>query len=131
MAQEPYWITHKWDAALSLIPPGFIDRLLPRGIRRARVMKRLKEQVGRLVISNVENLRWAIYQSIDQAFARFGLALDEGLSQTMAATRGAIRAALEVRGRKSEEVAREVSRLEEAAEELAQIQAALGDVYES
>ena len=49
----------------------------------------------------------------------------------MAATRGAIRAAMEVRGRKSEEVAREMSRLEAAAEELAQIRAALGEEHES
>ena len=126
MVQEPYWVTHQWTSTVSLIPPGFIDRFLPEGLRKARMMKRLKEQIGGLVIRNVENLRWAIYQSLDQTFTRFGSSLDERLAATIEATHGAIRAAIDRRRQQSEAVSPEVSRLETAVDGLAQVQAALG-----
>jgi len=126
MVRQPYWVTHKWTASLSPIPPTLVDRLLPAGMRRSRVTKRLMEQVGGLVIPNVENLRWATYQSLDQTFLRFARTLDERLADTIAATHGAIQAALARRKEHSEATADEVARLEAAAAELTETQALLG-----
>jgi hypothetical protein len=95
-------------------------------MRRSRVAKRLMEQVGGLVIPNVENLRWATYQSLDQTFLRFARTLDERLAGTIAATHGAIQAALARRREHSEATADEVARLEAAAAELTETQALLG-----
>ena len=125
MVRQPYWVTHKWSSRLSPIPRGLVDRLLPAGVRKRRIQKRLIEQIDSLVISNVENLRWATYQSIDQTFARFGSALDGRLADTTAATHGAIRAAMDRRQQQSEAVSQEVSRLKTAVDELAKVQAAL------
>ena len=126
MVRRPYWVTHKWSASLSPIPPTLVDRLLPAGMRRSRVAKRLMEQVGGLVIPNVENLRWATYQSLDQTFLRFARTLDERLADTIAATHGAIQAALARRREHAEATADELARLEAAVADLTEIQGTLG-----
>ncbi len=126
MVRQPYWVTHKWSATLSPIPPTLVDKLVPARVRVRRVAKRLTEQIGDLVIPNVENLRWATYQSLDQTFLRFGRTLDERLTDTIAATHGAIQAALARRKEHAEATADELARLEATAAELAEIQRALG-----
>ena len=121
MVQEPYWVTHSWTSGLLPITTGLFNRLLPASSRVERLRKRLLDQAAELVVPNVENLRWATFQSIDQTFARFASALDQKLSETIAATHGAIQAAIERRRRHSETVRQEVARLEEAFAELEQI----------
>jgi hypothetical protein len=125
MVHQPYWVTHQWSSRLSPIPPTLIDRFVPTKTRLRRVQKRIMEQIGRLVLSNVEKLRWATFQSIDQTFKRFGATLDQRLDATTTATHGAVRAAMDRRQQQSELVSREVTRLEEAITELADIQTAL------
>jgi GTP-binding protein EngB required for normal cell division len=90
MVRQPYWVTHRWSSTLSPIPTGLIDRLLPASAQQKRVRKRLLGQVGEIVVPNVENLRWAMFQSIDQTFTRFGSALDRRLAETVEAMHGAI-----------------------------------------
>jgi GTPase Era involved in 16S rRNA processing len=125
IAQEPYWVTHKWNFNLSLISPGFVDRLLPKGVRRTRITKRLREQIGDLVISNVENLRWAVYRSLDQTFSRFGSNLDERLAAVIAATHGAIAAGLAKRKERSEAVADDMKWLRATEADLSRLKAEL------
>jgi GTP-binding protein EngB required for normal cell division len=131
LSREPYWVTHQWSASLSPISPKFVDRLLPLNVRQTRVVKRLLNQVEMLVIRNVENLRWATLQSLDQTFRRFGLTLDERLQDTMAATRGAIQAACSRRQEQAEKVAEIVGQLESAVRELEQIQKQLEALFKS
>lgn len=118
MVRQPYWVTHKWSTTLSPIPTGLIDRLLPASTQHKRLRKRLLGQVNELVVSNVENLRWAIFQSVDQTITRFGSSLDKRLSETVEATHGAIRAAMNLRRSQSEATAKEASQLEAAETEL-------------
>jgi hypothetical protein len=125
MTQEPYWVTHKWTASLGLIPQEFIDRLLPERVRKARMMKRLIEQAGGLVISNVENIRWTIYQSLDRSFIRFGSTLDKRLASTIEATHGAIRIALAKRKEHAQAVAENIALLKTTETELSRIKAHL------
>ena len=114
MVQKPYWTTHNWSYMLNPLPVGLIEKLLPAGARQARILKRINEQVGALVMSNVEDLRWAVFQGLDQTFLRFGNRLDQRLTDTIAATHGAIHAALAQRKERSESVAGQVSRLQSA-----------------
>jgi ribosomal protein S2 len=74
---------------------------------------------------NVENLRWAIFQSINQTFTQFSFALDQSLVDTIAATQGAIRAAIGRRQQQSETVRKEAARLEEASADLERIRTRL------
>jgi len=125
MVQQPYWVTHKWSSSIRPVSEEFVDKFMPARVRCRRVLKRLQEQIGDLVVQNVENLRWATYQSVDGTFLRFGNSLSERLGETTAATHAAIQAALNKRKQQSESVAEEVCRLESVVTTLAEICAAL------
>jgi len=96
-AQKPYWVTHTWSNTILPVPVSLIDRLMPAAIRRKRVLERLSAQVSDLVMRNVENLRWATFQSIDETFLRFSQTLDRRLADTIAATHGAVQVAMQKR----------------------------------
>ncbi|MCL4516846.1 MAG: dynamin family protein [Firmicutes bacterium] len=125
MNRQPYWVTHPWNSTLNPLPVGWAARLLPAGLRRARLEKRLMKQVEELVLFNVENLRWATLQNLDQAFRSFGSTLDEHLQAAIAATHGAIQAAQAKRRDQTPTIAPEIARLQSAIVELENIQAAL------
>jgi hypothetical protein len=114
LVEQPYWVTHKWSARLIPFPPGLLESVMSHDARKRRLQKRLREQVGQLVISNVEKIRWAAYQSLDQTFHRFTGTLDERLAATIAATHGAIRAALDKRQQHRAAVAKDITRLKTA-----------------
>jgi GTPase SAR1 family protein len=130
LVQEPYWTTHQWSSKLSPIPTSLIDRLVSATTRSKRIRKRLLEQVEALVIANVESLRWAAFQSIDQMFRRFGSALDGRLADIIEATHGAIRAAMDCRQSRSQTVSREATRLEMTVAELERMRADLEGPFE-
>lgn len=125
IVRQPYWVTHTWSSKLSPIPVGVVDRLVPASIRERRVRKRLLAQVADLVVPNVENLRWAVFQSIDQTFTRFGSELDRRLADTIEATHGAIRAGAARRESRADTVAKELERLGSAAAEIERLRSAL------
>ena len=85
---EPYWILCGQMATLNPIEPGAFDSLLPPSVRKARVRKRLILEINTLVQRNVENLRWATRKNVEDAFRRFGCALEETLSTSVEATHG-------------------------------------------
>lgn len=126
--RRPFWVTHRWDANLRLLPENFIDRFLPQKVRRKRLIKRLSDQIQELVTYNVENLRWSLLQGLDEAFRRFRSGLEERLRDTIAATRGAVQSARSKRLDQSEAVAPEVDRLEKIAGELKEIQEKLKEL---
>ena len=125
LPEQPYWITHSWDTLVGLIPPEFFDRFLPAASRRARVRKRVMERVERLVLHNVEDLRWTTRQSLERAFREFASDIDERLKETIAATHGAIQAAQSRREGHAEAVAAELHRMETCETELNEIQSSL------
>ncbi len=131
LSHEPYWVTHQWSASLSPIPPRLIDRFLPISARRARVTDRLNQQIKTLVIRNVENLRWATLQNLDQAFRRFNTTLEQRLQETVAATQGAIQAASLKRREQGETIAETVAELEAAVREFEGMLAALQRLFNS
>ncbi len=129
MKRRPYWVAHKWPSALNPIPLEWTERLLPRGLRRARLISRLENQVDELVTRNVENLRWATLQNLNATFRQFSSELNEQLALTLAATQGAIRTAWEKRRTQADAVAGEINKYKEAlgrfaglAEELAALE---------
>jgi hypothetical protein len=87
---EPYWVLSGQMPTLSPIAPGTFDGLLPASVRKARLRRRLLQEIGTVVQRNVENLRWATRQNVVDAFRRFGRALDEAFATNIEATRGII-----------------------------------------
>jgi GTPase Era involved in 16S rRNA processing len=88
--REPFWVTTARTTELNPIPPGAIDQFLPAPTRKRTIRKRLLEEINAVVIRNVENLRWATRQNMEDTFRRFGAELDERLAMSLAATLGAM-----------------------------------------
>ncbi|HEX40931.1 MAG TPA: Dynamin family protein [Phycisphaerales bacterium] len=127
VVRRPYWVSHRWASSFQRIPRGLFDKLLPAGFRKSQLTRRAAGQIDELVMQNVENLRWAVYQNIDQSFVRYHSQLKRQLEQTLAATQGAIEAAMKKRKEHSEIVAAELSRLDTAVMLLTDIREALAD----
>jgi len=122
MKRRPHWVLRKRVPTLPIVvPEEALDKLLPSGFRISRLKKRLSRQIDTLVRHNVENLRWATLQNLNDAFRRFGLTLDQRFQETIAATHGAIQAAYVRRKAHAEAIVEEVARLESAADSLTKI----------
>ncbi|MEW6136804.1 MAG: dynamin family protein [Thermodesulfobacteriota bacterium] len=122
MKRRPHWVLRKRVPTLPIVvPEEALDKLLPAGLRISRLKKRLSRQIDTLVRHNVENLRWATLQNLNDAFRRFGLTLDQRFQETIAATHGAIRAAYIRRKEHEEAIADTVARLESSATALTKI----------
>jgi hypothetical protein len=109
--QRPYWVTHKWTSKLNPIPPTVSDRFFSLRKRREKVLKRIRGQIDELLVPNVENVRWSLFQTMDREFVLFGNTLDKQFEETVSATHGAIQASLTKRREHTDEIADEVQRL--------------------
>jgi hypothetical protein len=126
MKRRPHWVLRKRVPTLPIVVPDeALDKLLPAAMRMARLKKRLSRQIDTLVRHNVENLRWATLQNLNDAFRRFGLTLDQRFQETIAATHGAIEAAFAKRKEHAEAISEDVARFEAAAGRLAKLCAEL------
>jgi hypothetical protein len=126
MKRRPYWVLRKRVPSLPIVvPEEAIDKVLPAALRVNRLKKRLTRQIDALVRQNVENLRWATLQNLNDAIRRFGLTLDQRFQETIAATHGAIHAAYVKRKEHAEAITEDVLKLETAATDLAKIIAEL------
>ncbi len=112
VTRQPYWVTHHWPVSLGVLPEGFWDRLLPYGMRKSRVFRRMRERIEVLVAENVENVRWPTLQNLQKSFREFGDAIDARLEEVVSATMGAIEAAYNKRKDQSAAVESETARLE-------------------
>jgi GTP-binding protein EngB required for normal cell division len=122
LVRAPYWVTHDWGSLTWTVPRHFLNSFSSRERRVAGIRKRMSEQIGTLVLHNVENLRWSIFQSIEHAFRRFASELDARLDETIEATHGAIRLALAKREEHSHKIDGEVARLSHATAEMALVE---------
>jgi GTPase Era involved in 16S rRNA processing len=118
ISRDPYWITQNWEVKLVVLPKALIERVLPAGIRQQRVRRRIAYTVSELVQRNVENLRWALLQAIDDSFRRFNMQVDERIGEVLEATKGAIKAALDLRRQESNRSQAELERLQSAGKRL-------------
>jgi Dynamin family len=126
ISRDPYWITQNWDAKLLVLPESLVDRVLPAGIRQQRLRTRMAQTVSELVQRNVENLRWALLQAIDDSFRRFSVQVDERIGEALEATKGALKAALDLRRHQSNRSHAERQRLHNAAKHLEDLQIEFG-----
>jgi hypothetical protein len=123
--REPFWVTAARTAELNPIPPGTFDQFLPPGMRKARIRKRLREEIEIVVTRNVENLRWTTRQNLEDTFRRFTAELGERLSMSLDATRGAMQKALDQRKQHAEQIDSEIESSQGTLSKLTEIQQAL------
>ncbi|HZR04458.1 MAG TPA: dynamin family protein [Candidatus Udaeobacter sp.] len=119
--REPFWVTAARTSELNPIPPGAFDRFLPAPMRKRRMQKRLLEEIDAVVVRNVENLRWATRQNMEDTFRSFGAELDEQLAMSLDATRGAMEKALQQRKQHSEQIDFDIETKQTALLQLAEI----------
>lgn len=123
--REPFWVTAARTSELNPIRPDAFDAVLPEAMRRKRMRKRLLEEIEAVVIRNVENLRWATRQNLEDTFRRFGAELDERLALSLDATRGAMKKALEQRKQHAEQVDCDIESSQRTLAKLTEIEQAL------
>jgi hypothetical protein len=121
MARQPFWVTQKWDATIGSLASGALVKLLPARSRAARIKSRIAEQIDDLVERNVENLRWATLQNVDDAFRRFSTWFADRLADAIGATRGAIDTALQKRRQHAEAAEAALGQLRRAANEVSAV----------
>jgi len=109
--QKPYWVTHKWSSSINPVPQTLSDKFFSLKQRRVRSINRLMEQIDKLIVPNVENVRWSIFQTMEREFILFGNTLDIQFDDTVSATHGAIEDSLKKRKEHAEEIAGDVQRL--------------------
>ncbi|MBI4528906.1 MAG: dynamin family protein [Deltaproteobacteria bacterium] len=122
---EPYWVTYNWDTSLGDLPVEAVEHFLPARIRMRRFRRRISKDIETLVVRNVENIRWATLQNLDQSFRQYSAVLDERLKVTVEATHGAIQAAHLQRKERAETVQSEIKRLEQKRAELGKLEESL------
>lgn len=116
--EKPYWVTHKWSSSIKPISETFIDRFYSPEKRVQRILDRIMAQVKNLVVNNVENIRWPLFQSLDQTFLHFGSDLDDRLRDTLAATHGAMKATLACRRERQAEIGQKLPLFRETGKNL-------------
>lgn len=126
---QPYWTASGRTETVIPFNSGALDRFLPKSIRRTRLAGRLMAEAEVLVTRNVEKLRWATLRNLDDAFRRFGAELDERMAMALAATKGAMEAALERRGQVAGRIGPEIKDRLDALRKLNDIQMALTEIH--
>ncbi|HAE38698.1 MAG TPA: Dynamin family protein [Candidatus Riflebacteria bacterium] len=121
VVEKPYWVTHKWSSNLKSVTETIVDRFYSAEKRAKRIQDRIFAQVKSLVIQNVENIRWPVYQGMDQTFLHFDSELDDRLRDTLEATHGAIKATLVRRKTREAETDQSLKVFRAADEQLSRI----------
>ncbi len=76
LKRKPYWVLNTWNTDA-----------LP-------ILKSTEQRLEELARRNVENIRWSMLQNLNISFARFASRIKERLTETVAATKGAMEAAM-------------------------------------
>lgn len=118
MEKQPYWVTHKWSTGFIPIPIQWFETWLPISRRKKRVERRITEQIEGLVLNNVENLRWATLQNLNNTFRRFSSQLSLQIQETISVTRMVIERSLQKRKENSESILKEIHPKEQLADEI-------------
>jgi hypothetical protein len=108
--------------------PSVLDQFLPEATRQIRLRQRLLKEMDAVLLRNVENLRWATRQNLEDTFRRFGADLNERLALSLVATRGAMVAARDRRTQQSACVKAEIETMGVTLSRLNTMQTALSDL---
>jgi len=118
LEHNPHWVTHQWNTTFGLPPAEWLDALLPRRLRKRKMMKRINEQIQELVSRNVENIRWSSLQIIQDSFRNFSELLDRRLAEAVGSIQEAIEVAYLKRQERAEGVAEQMRIWEQAEHQL-------------
>ncbi|MBC7085413.1 MAG: dynamin family protein [Methanomethylovorans sp.] len=124
--RKPYCVEYDQDSLLFQISPDLLERFMPAKMREKRIKKRMNNQIDKLVLRNLENLRWETLQNIDTTFRKLSHILDNNLAMTIEATYGTIRSALAERKMHEENVIYKCNKLKKMASDILDVMALFG-----
>ncbi|MDR3532629.1 MAG: dynamin family protein [Rhodopila sp.] len=120
------WIVDGRAETFTSLTVGAFEPFVPGAARRQR--RRIGAEAGALTRRNVEDLRWALRQKVDDACRRFAASLDVRLGAALAATHGAMATALQRRGDQAAAVQATLAARDEALQCLTRIRSTLTDL---
>ncbi|MFA0821323.1 MAG: dynamin family protein [Methanomethylovorans sp.] len=124
--RKPYFVQYDQEDLFIQISPNFIERLMPAKMREKRVKERMNKQIDKLVLRNLENIRWETLQNIDTTFRKFSSSLDNNLSMTIKATHGTIRSSVAERKMHEENAVDKIVKLKNMALDIQNVIRLLG-----
>ncbi len=117
----PAWSNDLFTSDMDPLGQRLSRKFFTKKYRRKRTSNRLREESRKLLNRNVEQINWALRQSLDESFRQFGAELREQLEKTITATRKAMEVALQRSVSVSRETAADEIRLQQALRTLEEI----------
>ncbi|MCM8788453.1 MAG: hypothetical protein NC907_01545 [Candidatus Omnitrophica bacterium] len=90
ISNRPYWVTHVWMTGFKPFGEEFLGNFLSASRKMTIAMNRIKAYTDELVMHNVENLRWPIFQSIDNFFIKFRNFFEKYFSEMLKSITGLV-----------------------------------------
>lgn len=119
--EVPAWSHDLFISDMDPLGQKFSRKFFSKKYRRRRTVNRLREESRKLLFQNLEQMSWALRQSLDESFRQFGAELRDQLDKTIAATRKAMEIALERSEAHSREISATEIRLQQALQKLEEI----------
>lgn len=119
--REPLLVKQPVVTSFTVAALEWIEHFLPASLRIKRLERRLDEDIQALAARNVENLRWAIRQNMDQVFRMFQAQMETHIAESTQAIQRAIEAAQDRQRARKETGGPEVTRLAGYRDSLAQV----------
>ena len=110
--KEPY-LFKMLNTKISHIPKTIVGSVLPAKLQQSMTRKQYTERVEKLVINNVENLRWTALQAMDHLFRTFGTTLDERMQAAIVSTHSALQAVRDKRSDPTHSLLPEITRMQD------------------
>jgi GTPase Era involved in 16S rRNA processing len=98
--REPRVVSQRWITSFTEQAALWATWLLPHGWQIKRLERRLREDIDYLVTRNMEELRWATQQNLQDAIRAFQVRMETQLGETISTVRASVWAALEHQSRR-------------------------------
>ena len=118
MRIKPYWVVNRWDTTLTAISNTVVDTFMPKSMLKNKLLKRYLEKLDMLLNSNIENLRWSIFQGIQDTFREFNFDFDRQMEEVINATKGAVEKAISTKQSKTGKIDEEIEKLDKVINKL-------------
>jgi ribosome biogenesis GTPase A len=126
MRRAPYWVEN-WNISLSPFTPGAFEKYMPPAWRAGATARRVERDMAAIVTRNVENLRWALGQSVRDAFRSFSARLSSQLDAAAGDARTIVAEMLRLRAERENDARLALARAEQALADLTPLEAALSE----
>lgn len=123
--REPRLIQHRWITSFTEEAVSWLARLLPRTARLKQLERRWQADIEYLVARNVEELRWATRQNLEEALRAFQARMEEQRDAAIGQIRAAVQTALDRQTQREARAAPDLHRMKESRGRLEELLASM------